>query len=140
MLRIVLDTSVLVSAFRNRNGSSYELLRLVGEEAVVALASTSLFLEYESVLTRPEQLSASRLRLEDMNVALRSLALLLRPVEVWYKWRPQLSDANDDMVLEVVVNGRADVLVTFNLADFEVGARQFGFKMLTPTDMLREIK
>ncbi len=35
-----------------------------------------------------------------------------------YLWRPALPDADDDMVLEAAVNGRADSIVTFNLRDF----------------------
>ena len=105
-----MDTSVLVSAFRNRNGSSYYLLRLLEDGVFVALASTPLLIEYEAVLKRPEQLRSSGLTVQDIEVVLRALGGLLEPVEIWYKWRPQLPDADDDMVLETVVNGRADIL------------------------------
>jgi hypothetical protein len=33
---------------------------------------------------------------------------VIEPVEVHYQWRPQLSDAGDELVLEAAVNGRAD--------------------------------
>ena len=41
-----------------------------------------------------------------------------RPVEISFLWRLTLRDADDEMVLEVAVNGRADRLLTFNERDF----------------------
>jgi len=34
---------------------------------------------------------------------------MAEPVETHYLWRPQLRDVDDEMVLEVAVNGRADM-------------------------------
>ena len=38
-----------------------------------------------------------------------------------FRWRPQLADANDEMVLEAAVNGRADALVTHKRAPLRQG-------------------
>jgi predicted nucleic acid-binding protein len=43
---------------------------------------------------------------------------LIEPVEVHFQRRPQSGDPNDEMVLEAAINGRADALVTYNVADF----------------------
>ncbi|MGV3552271.1 putative toxin-antitoxin system toxin component, PIN family [Rhizobium sp.] len=139
MLRVVLDTSVLVSAFRNRDGGSYHLLRLLERGTFMALVSTSLVLEYEAVLKRPEQLEANGLDIEDVDVALRALSALFQPIDIHYRWRPQLNDPNDDMVLEAVVNGHADTLVTFNTADFLPAAPRFGFRLQKPAELLKEL-
>lgn len=37
------------------------------------------------------------------------------------RWRPRLRDADNDMVLEAAVNGRAEVIATFNARDFYLG-------------------
>jgi len=37
---------------------------------------------------------------------------------VHLRWRPQLRDPDDGLVLEAAVNGRADALVTDNVKDF----------------------
>jgi hypothetical protein len=37
---------------------------------------------------------------------------------VHLRWRPQLRDPDDELVLEAAVNGRADALVTDNVKDF----------------------
>ena len=42
------------------------------------------------------------------------------------------------MVLEVAVASGSDAIVTFNKQDFR-GAEQFGLRLLTPLELLREI-
>jgi len=45
---------------------------------------------------------------------------------------PSLRDADDDMVLEVAVNGQADAIVTFNRQDFRPATARFGIEVLLP--------
>jgi putative PIN family toxin of toxin-antitoxin system len=138
--RIVIDTSVVVSALRSRLGASNRLLRLVALGRVRPLVTTSLFLEYEAVLKRPAQLLASRLRTTDVDRILAALAAAREPVEVRFRWRPQLADVADEMVLEAAVNGKADALVTHNSRDFAAAARRFGLLVLTPSELIRRIE
>ena len=51
--------------------------------------------------------------------------------------RPQLSDPDDEMVLEAAVNGQANALVTHNLRDFATVAPSFGLLVLSPADLLK---
>jgi hypothetical protein len=44
------------------------------------------------------------------------------------------------MVLEAAVNGRADALVTHNLADFTAAAPRFGLLVLTPGQVLQRMR
>lgn len=55
-----------------------------------------------------------------------------------FRWRPQLSDTADELVLEAAVNGRAEALVTHDTRDFVVAARRFGLSVLTPQECLKE--
>ncbi len=80
--RVVLDSSVVVSAFRSRIGASSLLLRLVEDGRLVPLATPALFIEYEDVLKRPEQREASSLSLAEVDAALTALAALVEPIEV----------------------------------------------------------
>lgn len=136
--RVVLDSSVVVSAFRSRNGASRRLLGLVADRALVPLATPALFLEYEDVLKRPEQRAVTGLSLAQIDAALAALAAATEPVDVRFAWRPQLSDPDDEMVLDAAVNGRADALVTHNRADFTPAALKFGLAVLTPGELLRK--
>jgi putative PIN family toxin of toxin-antitoxin system len=138
-MRVVLDSSVVVSAFRSQRGASYRLLGLVAEHRLVPLATPALFLEYEDVLKRPEQRAVSRLSLAQVDAALSALASVMEPVAVRFAWRPQLSDPGDEMVLDAAVNGRADALVTHNLADFAVAAPRFGLMVLSPGELLKRM-
>jgi len=104
------------------------------------LASVPLMLEYESVLTRSEHLAAAGISAADVEVLLDALAVVIEPIRISYLWRPVLPDAGDDLVLETAVNGRADVVVTFNHRDFEPAAATFGLEILAPADAVRRLE
>ena len=119
-MRLVLDTNVLAAAFRSRRGASNALLRLVETGRVTPLCSTALFLEYEAVLSRAEMREATGHGLDDVGVVLRAFAALCEPVDISFRFRPMLRDANDETVLEAALNGHADAIVTHNVRDFEL--------------------
>ena len=99
-----------------------------------------LFLEYESVLLRSEHLLSSNLSVSQVLNFLDVLAGFVTPVEIFYLWRPQLKDIKDDMVLEVAVNGQADVIVTFNTKDFNSAVDKFNIQLMQPNQFLKEIQ
>ncbi len=138
--RVVLDRSVVISGFRSRRGASYRLLDLAASRQLVLLATPALFLEYEDVLKRPEQREVSGLSLAQVDAALAALAAVVEPVEVHFAWRPQLADPDDEMVLDAAVNGRADALVTHNLADFAAAVPRFGLDLLRPGELLEKMR
>lgn len=77
---------------------------------------------------------------EELDGFLQELAALIEPVELHFRWRPQVHDTNDEMVLEAAINGDAEALVTYNTADFSVAAGRFGIPVLTPAQLLRKVK
>ena len=134
----MLDTDIIVTALRSATGGSNAVLREVAQGRVIPLATPALFLEYEAVLKRPEQRLAHGLGLDDIDSFLAAFASACEAVEVSFQWRPQLADANDEMVLEAAVNGRADALLTHNVRDFARGAARFGLRVLRPGESLKE--
>jgi len=138
MHMVVLDTSVLVAGFRSRRGASNLALRAVARGAIRPLATTALFLEYEDVLLRPEHRIVTGLGPTQVERILASLASAAEPVEVHFRWRPQLRDVADELVLEAAVNGRAEALVTHNTRDFADAASRFGLRVVTPQTCLKE--
>ena len=137
--RVVLDTSVIVAALRTRSGAGNAVLRLVAMGTIRMLATPPLFLEYEEVLSRPEQRLAHGLTFDEIEHFLAELAGLVEPVDVHYLWRPQTRDPKDEMVLEAAINGEADALVTYNLADFISAGSRFGIEILHPAELLKKV-
>lgn len=140
MYRVVLDTDIIVTALRSATGGSNAVLREAAQGRITPLVTPALFLEYEAVLKRPEQRLVHGLGLRDIDRFLSALAAACEAVEVSFQWRPQLSDANDEMVLEAAVNGQADALITHNMRDFVKGAERFGLRVLRPGEFLKELR
>ena len=135
-MRIVIDTSVLVAGLRSRAGASAALLREVSASRVQLVASPALFLEYEAVLKR----EAHGLPAEYVDGFLAELANCIQPAEIWFSWRPQLSDPGDEMVLEAAINGRAHAIVTHNRRDFETATGRFGIALMSPPELLYRLR
>ena len=140
MRLVVFDTSVVVAGLRTRSGAGNAVLRLVASGRLVALATPPLFLEYEDALKRAEQRLAHGLAPEGVDEFLSEFAALVEPVELHFRWRPQLRDPGDEMVLEAAINGEADALVTYNTADFAAAGDRFGIAVLRPAELLKKVK
>ncbi|WP_422027514.1 putative toxin-antitoxin system toxin component, PIN family [Pyruvatibacter mobilis] len=137
-MRLVLDTNVIVAAFRSRNGASNLLLRLVDQGVVTPLCSTALFLEYEAVLSREETRKATGHSLKDVAAVMSALAAVSSGVDISFRTRPMLADAADEMVLEAALNGEAEALVTHNVKDFRP-ALKLGVTVATPGEIVRRL-
>ena len=136
-MNVVIDTSILVAALRNRNGASNALLVDVLEGKLRWLCSVPLFYEYEAVLSRPTLLMDLGRSLAEMNGFLMDLAAIGVPVDLHFLWRPQLRDPDDELLVETAANGQADFLVTHNLKDFAPVVGRFGFEIVAPGELLR---
>ncbi|MFT4103688.1 MAG: putative toxin-antitoxin system toxin component, PIN family [Burkholderiaceae bacterium] len=137
-MRLVLDTNVIVAAFRSRNGASHLLLRWVDRGALTPLCSTALFLEYEAVLSRKETRRVTGHSLADVAALMRSLAAVSEGIDISFRTRPMLPDAADEMVLEAALNGQADAIVTHNVKDFRP-ALEWGVAIATPGEIVRRL-
>ena len=89
---------------------------------------------------REEHLRAGELTAaEAMNVIV-ALAALAMPIEIHFRWRPQLRDADDEMVLEAAINATDQTIVTFNARDFTGAADRFGVTVASPRQILERLK
>jgi putative PIN family toxin of toxin-antitoxin system len=131
--RAVLDTNVIVSAFRSRKGPAFALVSRIGSGSFEVSVSVPLVLEYEEVLSR-----ATSLGEEEAVAVLRFLCSAAHRQKIFYLWRPLLPDPKDDMVLELAVASRSRYIVTYNQRDFGP-AERFGIEALTPESFLRRI-
>ena len=96
--------------------------------------------EYEAVLRREKHRKVHGLSALQLDEVLNSLVRVAGPVRISFLWRPFLIDPRDDMVLETAVDGRADLLVTFNVRDFGSVPERFGIEVLIPREAIRRIR
>ena len=132
--------SLHVKALRSDRGASRQLLLAALDRQFELLLSVPLILEYEAVMTRPQHLAACGLSSAEVGHVLDDLAAVARPVRLAFRWRPRLSDPDDDMVLETAINGSASAIVTFNLRDFAAGIKGFGCAVILPAMALQQIR
>jgi putative PIN family toxin of toxin-antitoxin system len=135
-IQIILDTNIIVSALRSRQGASYKLMMLVGQGDFEINLSVSLLLEYEDATKR--LLGQIALDEQDIDNVLDYLCRMANQREVFYLWRPFLQDPKDDMVLELAVSANCEFIVTYNRRDF-AGAEQFGINIITPSEFLAKM-
>jgi predicted nucleic acid-binding protein len=124
MREIILDTNVLVAAFRSKRGASYQVVQSIGRGDWRLNISVALALEYEDVLKRKEV--AGGIQEHDVDLFLDYVFRTANLVPFVLRQRPALRDPDDERILEVAVQCRA-MIVTHNRRDF-VGANFSAFR------------
>jgi putative PIN family toxin of toxin-antitoxin system len=135
--RIVIDTNVIVSAFRSKRGASYALFMLLGTDQFVPCVSVPLVIEYEKLLS--DKKHSSSFTKSEIAAVLDYLCSVSEHTRIYYLWRPLLHDSKDDMILELAVASKSDFIVTFNINDFQGAKERFAIKAITPGEFLRKI-
>jgi putative PIN family toxin of toxin-antitoxin system len=133
---VVLDTNVVVSAFRSRRGASFRVVGAVGGGLFDIALSVPMVLEYEAAILAQQLREISE---ADVHTALDYLCAVGHQHEVFFLWRPTLRDPNDDMVLELAVAAGCTAIVTYNRRDFR-GAERFGVEIWTPSELLKKVE
>ena len=139
-MRVVLDTASFVTAIRSSSGAAGELLRRVFRRELTILMDLKLVLEYRDVALRPEHVSASNLNKREILELIEALEAFSESVEVLMKVRPLSLDPNDDMVLDIAINGNADVIVTGNTKHFLAVGKRFHIPVMTPSEFISQLR
>lgn len=137
MLRVVLDTNVLVAALRSRRGASAAVLARVGTGTFEHCLSVALVLEYETACKRAS--SGITLADRDIEDILDYVVRTGHRQEIHFHWRPALPDPGDDHILELAGAAGGAAIITHNGRDF-VGAERFGVTALGPGKLLQQIR
>jgi len=96
-------------------------------------------LEYEEVLKRDNMRVQSHLTVVEVDVLLDMLAAVGTPHAPSLQWRPQPPDPDDEMILELAANARAEAIVTVNTSDCLPADGTFGVEVLRPGEFLRRM-
>jgi len=140
IMNVVIDTSVWISALISKDGASREIIRLALLEKITPQISTSLFLEYEAVMKRDSIKKLSPLSSIEMQELFYAFLSVCKFIEIFYLWRPNLQDENDDFLIELAVASNSEFIITNNIKDLLNSELKFDFKILTPNGFLKEIK
>jgi putative PIN family toxin of toxin-antitoxin system len=113
LLRVVLDTNIVVSAVLTRGGLESHILRLALNAEISLYVSPPILREYSEVLARPKFRFDGRAQ-HQMIEGIQHAAIIVTP-------KPHLllcSDPDDNMFLECSETSHADYLITGNLRHF----------------------
>ena len=133
-VRVVVDTNVVVSALRSRRGASNAVLRHIAAGKLTLALSVPVVLEYEDVLLRPGMVP--QFHEGEISRYLDALCACAIHQEIFFSWRPVLSDPGDEMLLELAVAAGATHIVTHNKRHF-TQAVSFGICVVTPSELLK---
>ena len=134
---IVIDTNIVIAALRSKKGASNKLLSLVGTNKFEIHDSVALILEYEDVLQR--QRTELGLSQDEVSIFIDSLCSMAHHHNIYFLWRPFLTDVNDELVLELAVSASCEYIVTHNVRDFK-GSEKFGIRAIPPKEFLQIIR
>jgi len=132
MIRVVLDTNIIVSALLQPLGPPAQVFWLVAGGSVQLCISGNVYAEYEEVIRRPRFRRDEETIAATLNV-IREKGFWVRPKEVIR----ECSDPDDDVFLECAKAAEADYLVTGNLKHFPTS--WVGTRILTARDFLTTI-
>jgi putative PIN family toxin of toxin-antitoxin system len=131
MLRVVLDTNVLVSAIIS-HGKPRRLFRKGIENQFLIITSDPMLKELARVLRRPK-FKTSQSEIRRITRALLSSAEV---VSVKTKLKIVREDPNDDMVVETAFDGQVDFIVTGDWHLLELQSFR-GIKIITVEEALK---
>ena len=106
MIRVVLDTNILVKAVAGRSKSGFVLDALFRQQYTLCV-STAVLLEYNEILTRIYDKEVADLTLS----AILALPNVVR-TEVYFNWRLITADADDDKIADCAIASNAHLIVT----------------------------
>jgi putative PIN family toxin of toxin-antitoxin system len=138
-VRLVVDTSVFVSAVMGANGASREIVRQCLLGHLTPLMGNALFAEYEDVCGRDALFDTRLISRRDRESLLDAFLASSVWVPIYFLWRPNLPDEADNHVVELAVAGDAKTIVTANRKDFLRAELRFpGIRILGPAEFLKE--
>lgn len=135
MVKIVLDTNVLVSAMLKQGSPPAIILALILNKKVKLFTSREIFKEYEEVLARPKFRALDKVAVKKLLLALRKISTPMKPAKGILQG-VSLPDADDVIFIACAYEARADCIVTGNIKDF-TGVSSV--KVLTPREFLVSI-
>lgn len=123
---IVVDTNVLIGALIGKEyGANRKLIELCLLKQFQPLINDTLFCEYEDVFSRPEIITKSPYSISEAQELFCAFLTVCHWTKIYYSWRPNLRDENDNYLIELAIAGNAEFIVTNNTKDFYFSELKF---------------
>ena len=132
-VRAVMDTNVLYAAFRSRLGASFEVFSRLRHGEWTAVLSNHLVHEYEEILKA--NASDLGLSLDDVDELLSAICARSEEWPLQPGWWPILTDADDEPLVQLASESRANRIVTHNVRHL-APAVSLGVEVLKPGQFL----
>lgn len=133
MIRVVIETNVVISANLVDEGPSAAILSLAINRKILMFVSTAVLAEYEKVLNRP-RLKFNPERIKAVLTLIRDAADLVEPKRTIEEIK---KDEPDNRFLECADAGGAEYIVTGNTKHFPPAFEHI--KIVTPRQFLEMI-
>jgi len=118
-MRVVIDTNVLVSGLLSPYGAAAEIVRMAVAGSLDLLYDARIIYEYEEVLSRPK-FSFEKSRVDTLIEFIEhyGIQVAATPLSI------HLPDVDDEPFLEVAISGKAECLITGNVAHYPIKSRR----------------
>ena len=136
---IVLDTNIIFQALYSSSGASHIILNEIINGNIDIAISVPVFLEYETVLKRQENLDKFELGISDINDILSAIAYLSRKFGIFFDMVPNLKDETDNKFLNLCFRSSADYLISSNIKDFKFNTDLIfpSIEIITPSQFIK---
>jgi putative PIN family toxin of toxin-antitoxin system len=130
-MKVVIDTNVLVSGLLSPYGATGEIMRMAVAGSFDLLYDARIISEYKEVLSRPK-FSFEKTRVDNLLEFITHYGIPVSAIPL----SGHLPDLDDEPFLEVAISGKAECLITGNVAHYTIrpGCKT---RVLTPRRFLK---
>ncbi len=130
-LRAVVDTNVVFEGLTKRGGACGLIVEAWLAGLFTPCVANALAYEYADVLSH----KLSHQKWQSVQPVLAVMLAKAEYVPVRYSWRPTSPDPGDDHVIDCAMNA-ISVVVTSNIADYQLAVSHLGLTVLTPVQFV----
>ena len=117
---VVIDTNAFIAALKGAPGAANrQVIRLCLQRRLEPAMGTTLFTEYESVLSRRGLFIDCLLDAGERAELLVSFLSVSRWVSVYFLWLPNLPDEADNHLVDLAAAAASTIIISNNVRDFD---------------------
>ncbi|MDP2216201.1 MAG: putative toxin-antitoxin system toxin component, PIN family [Methanolobus sp.] len=139
MIRVCLDTNVIVSGLISHSGAPYEVLEAWRGREFILLTSDEIVTEVSKVLQYPKIRNAFSLTDEEIEKSLLLLSKYSQRTPGELRLDVITEDPSDNMLLACAVEGNADFIVSGDNHLLNIETYQ-GIQILSPREFIRQLE